>query len=255
MIDVRQRGMWLRPATAVWIACSSVLFLISVIAIVLTNGGAAWGAAYVAVMLFIFGGLRPLVWWSGTELRIDSSGIFYGSDRPRRQPAQVAYAARNPYQAPWEAVSNVRLVSSRRAVRRMWRKMAQRNGISKQVTAFLGYFPLPGRPALVFDVDPTLVTVPEVVMPKQRLYIDVVEPEHDVPTWAFPVRDVRSVVEAIRGWGIVVTETNEPQPPRPAPRVRSVDEAITDILTKNLGRAPTEAEIRDIRDRMDEDDR
>lgn len=254
MMDVRQRRMWLRPVTVVWMVLSSVLFLVSVLAVVETNGGAAWGAAYVAMMLFILGSLRPLVWWSGTELRIDSSGIFYGSDRPRRQPAQVAYAARNPYHVPWEAVSNVRMVRSRRAVRRMWRRMAQESVVSKQVTAFLGYFPMPGRPALVFDVNLDLVNVPEVVT-RRQMYVNVVEPARDVPTWAFPVRDPQSVVEAIRGWGLVVTETDEPQPPRPPARVRSVDEAITEILTRSLGRAPTEAEVQDIRDRMDKNDR
>lgn len=210
-----------------------------------------WAVGIVFVVLFLYGGVQPLIWWLGADLVVDARGVLFGASRERRRPGQVTFVARNPWLVPWEAVSDVRLVRDPAAVRAM-RKAARGTGGPPQPTTYLGYFPARGRAALCLTVDPGKVTVPPVRAPSSRPKL-VGAPGSGMrtsSTWAFPVRSVEPLVDALRAHGVGVTETTEPQLPEPvlARGLPSPDDPVViRTLTENLGRPPTEEELAEIR--------
>lgn len=258
-MELRQHNVALTWRNALSLLLSPILAAIVIVLIMrvasvsTVTSLAAFVVLCVLLGWFLYGGVRPFVWWWGAEFRVEDGGLFFGQDHRRSRPSQIAFAARNPYRAPWDAASNFRVVRSARAVRQM-RALTKGRGANAQPTAYLGYFPIPGRAALVFDVMPDQVEIPEIRMPTQSLVrLEVSEPERGAQTWALPVRDVSGVVEALRARGIVVGETTEAQRPVPNPyspalSVGTLDETITRRLTESLGRPPTDDEVKRIRD-------
>ena len=207
MRTVRQRHValtWVVPATTL------LLVLVSALAVPEIPGRYSPARYFVVLpflVLFLWGAVQPLLWWWGADLRIDDAGLAFGTDRPRSRPAQVAFVARNPWLAPWDAVSQVRLLRSSAAVRPMRR--AARPGSGAQPTTYGGYFPAARRAALVFDVDLTEVRVPEVRPPASRRARSRSTAVDVSPVWAFPVRDLDQVVEALRARGVEVTGSDQ----------------------------------------------
>lgn len=232
-----------RNAGLSWTAPAAVV----VAAIAIVAAGAAFSAgapvwvAWVvwvpSLVLLIYGGLRPLVYWLGTELRIDDRGVLYGSERVRRKPAQITYAARNPYAASWPAIREVRLVRDPQAVREMVRQ-ARPGWAGAQPSVWLGYFPVRGRAALVLDVDLPQVTLPEVRPAARRRVVG--DPGADLQpssTWVFPVRDAEAVKAAFAAHAVAVTEQTVAVSPD--------DGSSLEAMARRLGRPLTLEEIED----------
>ncbi|MEP7089542.1 MAG: hypothetical protein ABI776_05475 [Nocardioidaceae bacterium] len=224
MSEVRQRNVgltWTVPVSIV------LLVVVAVLVVPQVPGRYSLGRFVVLVpflVFFLYGGLQPLLWWWGADLRVDDRGIGFGTERARTKPAQVTFSARNPYLVPWAGLHGARLVRSGSAVRRM-RRAARAVGGPPQPTRFLGYLPATGRAALVLDVDLDQLVVPEVRAPSQRRRVTVGESGAAMrrsSVWAFPVRHVDAVVDALRERGVSVTESAVPQPPVEPSSGRSV---------------------------------
>ena len=258
MNEVRQRNVALT-----WVVPVSIVLLVVVAACVVPLVPGRYSLGRFALVLpflalALFGGVQPLLWWWGADLRLDQRGLGFGTDRPRSRPAQVTFTARNPWLVPWEEVTGVRLVRSRAAVASM-RKAARPTG-RPQPTYWGGYFPARGRAALLLDVDPSRLALPEIKPPSTRRRAPGSIPGAAMRTstlWVFPVRHVGSVLEALQGRGVVVTESDRAEVPRePGEAARSDEQELTvsyarQKLTENLGRPPTEAELAEILDTMD----
>lgn len=202
----------------------------------------------VAIVVVMWGALQPLLWWWGAELRVDDRGLFFGSDRVRSRPAQITFAARNPYLAGWDSVSNLRIVRGRAGVRGM-RKRATL-GAGAQPTTMLAYFPAAGHDCLVFDVDLSRVSVPAVRPASRRRRVGAVggSDMEVVAVWAFPLSRTGAVLDVLRARGVAPVETSEAQMPVATIRPMQADDPyVIETLTQNLGRPPTPAELDEIR--------
>ncbi len=112
------------------------------------------GVALFTLWLYLGVG-RTARWW-GCHLRIDDSGIrLGGSSHAETAPRAPVTVARQPYFAPWAAISDVRIVRGRAATRTMVRLATT---ASVEASKYPGYFPSVGRPLLTLRVDPELVT-------------------------------------------------------------------------------------------------
>jgi len=167
---------------------------------------------------FLYGGLQPVLWWWGADLWADDAGVGFGQDRVRSAPAQVTFMARNRYRVPWSALGGPLLVTDRAAVKAMARAARAGTG-APQPSAFPGYFPVAGRALLVIRVDPAVVEVPA-VRPASRRRSPVRLAERGLDptvstTWAFPVRDVEALTEALAARGVTVRPSADATLPTP----------------------------------------
>jgi hypothetical protein len=240
-----------RHVALTWVVPVSTVLLLLVSALVVPEIPGRYSIGRYLVLLpflvfFLWGAVQPLLWWWGADLRLDDTGLRFGTDHPRARPAQVTFVARNPWVAPWGAVSQVRVVRQASAVRSMRR--AARPGAGAQPTVYGGYFPAARRAALVFDVDLGQVQLPEIRPPASRrrrlpnTAIDV------SPLWAFPVRDVDPVLEALRERGVAVVESDQAVlPGRVSPVLSSDDPRLVEMWTQQLGHEPSPAELAALR--------
>lgn len=204
-----------------------------------------WVVGVPAVLVFVYFGVRPLMWWWGADMRIDDRGVFFGRDRRRKHPPQAAFAARLPYAAPWDAVSDVRLVRNRSAIAAMCKHA--RSGHA-QPSKYSGYFPIRGgRAHLVFRVDLAKL---KVLAPRQprRGSLNPADPMQPSNVWVLPVRRTADVLTAFAQRGLDVATSDEAVFPGPTrATVGPDDPVVTKLLTENLGRPPTEEEMAEIR--------
>jgi hypothetical protein len=221
-----------------------------------------WLVGLPCVLVFLYGGLQPLLWWWGADLWVDETGVGFGRERDRRRPAQATFAARNRWQVRWDEIAAVRLVRDRHALRAM-RRAARAGSGAPQPTVFAGYFPAVGRATLLFTVDPDQVGAPEVRPPSSRRGLSfgqrgvALRPSR---TWAFPVRDVAALTAALGEHGVPPVETDEPALPgtTPVPGTSPIgpdDAYVVETLTRNLGRPPTEEERAQLRRDWSDTDR
>ena len=254
MGDLRQRSV--AVVRSMVLPALVVPVLVMALVVPLLPGGYSWQRWLLGIPMvvwFLYGGVQPLVWWWGADLVVGADGLRFGTLRHRSRPAQVSFAARNPYLVPWSALSDVRLVRDRSDVRDMCR--AARGGSGPpQPTTYLGYFPARRRAALAFTVDLAQVRVPEVRPPSSRRRRVPGGGEKGVlmaagTTWVFPVRDVPALLDALSGHGVQPVEATGAQPPARAPgRAAGPDDPfVIDTLTRNLGRPPTAEEIAALR--------
>jgi len=252
MTEVQQRNAgvpWGRVVPAV-----VVPLLVMALVVPLLPPGYSWQRwllGFPAVAWLLFGAVQPLIWWWGAALRVDEAGLHFGTREPRRRPAQVTFAARNPYDVPFSAMSHVRLVQDRSAVAAMC-KAARRGSGAPQPTTYLGYLPARGRAALAFEVDG--VAGPQVrdASTRSRAVRPGATPGQTLSptaTWAFPVARAQEVLDALRERGVVPVDTDQAVLPGPvtARPPAADDPFVLDVVRRNLGREPTEAELEELR--------
>lgn len=164
-----------------------------------------WVVVFLPMLLLWF---PPLVWFWGTELRVDGGGIFFGSDRRRDRPPSVSYAAHLPYAAPWSAIGNVRIVSGSAAAAGM-RTIAIRGWLPPQPSAFYGYFPVAHRAHhLAIHVDLGQVRLPEARVGGRTS--NPGKPMVANAEWVLPVRDAARLRETLTALGVPVVEQSTP---------------------------------------------
>ncbi len=177
----------------------------------------------------VLAGLVPLLVWHGLQVRIDATGVLFGSTRrPRRPPAPIG-VMRQPYAASWGDLANVHVIEGRAAVRAMRGSMSITPATPAIVTRRNGFFPRRGATAhLSFLVNPHRVT-----LPWQRTYTSGKWTIKSHPTpldpsiiWVFPIRDVEATIAALQAHGVEVVRDDTPAVPLPWP---------TDALTPPPG--------------------
>ncbi len=110
-----------------------------------------------------------------------------GRASPSDLVSGFAVAPREPFFAPWAAISDVRIVRGRAATRTMVRLATT---ASAEASTYPGYFPNVGRPLLTFRVDPEPVTfAPHFTSMTPSL------------TWAVPVKRLAPVLAALSQHG------------------------------------------------------
>ncbi|MDQ2797912.1 MAG: hypothetical protein M3Y06_12270 [Actinomycetota bacterium] len=155
----------------------------------------------------VLAGLVPLLVWHGVQVRIDDSGVLFGSPRPLRRPPVPVSALRQPYFVPWGALVDVHVIEGRAAAR------AMRKSVAPMVTRYNGFFPRSLATAhLSFMVDARRVT-----LPWQRTYTSGVRTIKSHPTpmnpsivWVFPIRDVEGTIAAPQAHGVEVVRDDKP---------------------------------------------
>lgn len=245
MSAVRQRNVALGWSTLLWLT----LPLLACAWLIHHFSGRYAAGRFLCVpfaVAFLYLGVQRLLWWWGVDLRIDDQGIRLGGRR--RRPPQLLFVARAPYLAGWDAVSDARLVSGRSAAAAM-SAAARPKTLGPQPSIYLGYFPVRGRPHLVFEVDLAKVSLPQVRPPATRT-LNAGRAMHPSRTWAIPVRRAEPVLTALREHGVAVTETIDPALPGTTdlpPALAPDDPFVIERLTRDLGRPPTHEELDQLR--------
>ncbi|MDQ2757411.1 MAG: hypothetical protein M3Y71_12755 [Actinomycetota bacterium] len=176
---------------------------------------ATWLLLTASAGFVVLGGLVPLLVWHGVQVRIDDSGVLFGSTKRRRRPPNPFGALRQPYATPWGAFANAHVIEGRPAVRAMRKVIAP-----ALLTRRNGFFPRRGATAhLSFLVNPHHVT-----LPWQRAYTSGTWTIKSHPTpldpsiiWVFPIRDVDGTIAALQAHGVEVVRDDKPAVPLPWP--------------------------------------
>ncbi len=179
-----------------------------------------WLFGSVFLALALLGGLGPLLAWHGLQVRIDATGVLFGSTRRRRRPPAPVGVMRQPYAASWGDFTSVHVIEGRAAVRAMRGSMNITSAAPAIVTRRNGFFPRRGATAhLSFLVNPHQVT-----LPWQRTYTSGTWTIKSHPTpldpsiiWVFPIRDVEGTIAALQAHGVEVVRDDKPAVPLPWP--------------------------------------
>lgn len=173
-----------------------------------TNTTAFWLALFPTFLVLPFApGI--LYSWLGTELRLDDFGIRFG-DPGYNKPLRLGAITRAPYQIPWEAVANPRILPRSRStidLTIMSRISRQYNRSDRVVP---GYIPSWGTHTLIFDVDITQAEPKAGQFRPLSGYWDLygkykgLNPRRS-SVWCFPIRNRKKVAEALRRHGFEVT--------------------------------------------------
>lgn len=150
------------------------------------------------------------IWrWFGTEIRIEDNGIHFGK-LSRERPLHLVAITWAHYWAPWDAVSNFRIVPRSRATF----KLAYMAKIYRQYNrgnwVVPGYIPDNGTHTLIFDVDIVKAEPKAGLFHPLRPYRDLfgrykgLNPRRS-SVWAFPIRNRKKVTEVLRQRGFEVT--------------------------------------------------
>lgn len=197
--------------TALGFAVAGVTIVLAVISgptVVLWLVGAA--GLYVA----IYPGLMPLLVWHGLQVRIDDSGVLFGSPRRLPRPPNTFGSLRQAYFAPWEAIRDAQVIVGEQATAAM-----QQLARPALLTTSNGFFPRKGAPGqLSLVIDHHAATIPWVRVVQGRTWgSGTPTPLNPSRRWVFPVSDVDEVVAAFTERGVPISTTSEPVAPIPCP--------------------------------------
>lgn len=211
-----QHGVGMVGRAAIWTVLGSAV-VATVLVLVVVNGPTVvlWLLGSAGLLVAVYPGLMPLLVWHGLQVRIDDSGVLFGSPRARRKPPLPFAMMRQPYFVPWANVTSAEIVLGREATAAM---MAFGGKLPLMPAQRNGFFPRAGHDAhLALDVDPALSSIPWTRVNSGGGMSTAPTPLNPSRRWVFPVKDPAAVVAALAAHGVVAEQLAAPPVPLPAP--------------------------------------
>ncbi|MDQ2797911.1 MAG: hypothetical protein M3Y06_12265 [Actinomycetota bacterium] len=185
-----------------------------VVSVVTGPGLAGWFVGVVLVLVGTSVGLSPWLAWHGLELRIDDTGVLFGSETRRTRPPFPVGLARQRYAVPWSLCGDAAIVEGQAAATVMRGFLGR-----QQPTTRNGFFVRKGAAAhlslFISDTAQTPLPRARVLRSGTFTMTSVETTYHPSRRWVFPLRDSDEVVAAFAARGIPIVRTTEPAVPVP----------------------------------------